>query len=181
MAGVILSDGGTSWVDMTGIGPELLAELLVRHGPALELYARQLCHTPSDVVQDALVNLARQPRAPENVVAWLYRAVRNGAISAARADARRRRHEAAAAQGRTPWFVAVEDDPLDAAAAERALAKLATDQREMIVLRIWGGLTFEEIGAVSACSASAAHRRYHAALDCLRERLEQHVPPTKKL
>ena len=54
-------------------GPELLARLLDQHGAALELYARQLCDCPDDCVQEALVELARQPSVPDEVLPWLYR------------------------------------------------------------------------------------------------------------
>ena len=64
---------------MNPVGPELLARLLDEHGAALTLYARQWCQTPEDVVQEALLQLIRQPAAPENLVGWLYRVVRNGA------------------------------------------------------------------------------------------------------
>jgi hypothetical protein len=33
-----------------------------------------------------LVELVRQPVLPDNVLGWLYRVVRNGAVSAARAE-----------------------------------------------------------------------------------------------
>ena len=82
---------------MPAAGPELLGRLLDAHGAALTLYARQWCGTPEDVVQEAFVQLARQSCLPDQAVAWLYRVVRNTAISAARSDSRRRRHEAAAA------------------------------------------------------------------------------------
>ena len=63
------------------IGPELLGRLLDRHAAALELYARQLCDVPEDVVQEALIELAGQPRLPDNAAAWLYRVVRNKALA----------------------------------------------------------------------------------------------------
>src|SRR5215211_4490526 len=62
--------------DMGQVTGELLAPLLDRHGGALELFARQRCDTPADVVQEAFVQLVHQPRVPDNVVAWLYRVVR---------------------------------------------------------------------------------------------------------
>jgi RNA polymerase sigma-70 factor (ECF subfamily) len=52
------------------------------------------------------------------------------------------------------------------------LAELPLEQREVIVARIWGGLTFEDIACVADCSVPTAHRRYHAGLAALRERLE---------
>ena len=106
------------------VGPELLDELLDRHGAALELFARQWCDTPDDVVQQAFVQLARQSQAPEQIVAWLYRVVRNAALSAARSQQRRRRHEAAAAELARPWFVEPDGAAFDAAAATAALAQV---------------------------------------------------------
>src|SRR5436190_7938629 len=93
--------------------PEVLARLIDRHAAALVLYARQWCAAAEDVVQEALVKLAGQRPPPRNVAGWLYRVVRNGAISAARAESRRRRHEAQAARGRC-WFEAGADSAADA-------------------------------------------------------------------
>ena len=69
------------------------------------------------------------------------------------------------------WFSPTEDR-LDADEAARRLAELPLDLREVIVARLWGGLTFEEIAALVGCSLPTAHRRYHTGLAQLRERLE---------
>src|SRR5271167_4632437 len=82
-----------------------LARLVDRHAAALELFARQWCDTPEDVVQEAFVKLAAQHTPPENSAAWLFRVVRNGALNAAQAARRRRRYETAAAES-TAWFQA---------------------------------------------------------------------------
>ena len=79
------------------VEPELLGALADRYGPALLLYARQWCRCPEDAVQEAFVKLARQRRMPEQPGAWLFAAVRNAAISAARAERRRKAREAAVA------------------------------------------------------------------------------------
>lgn len=164
---------------MNPIGPELLARLLDEHGPALVLYARQWCRSPEDAVQEAFMELVRQRVAPENLVAWLFRVVRNGAISASRAESRRHRREAAVAQSRDPWFDAANDRRLDASAAAEALAELPLDQRETIVARLWGGLTLEEVAQLTGTSAATALRRYRAGLEALRERLGAACPPNK--
>jgi RNA polymerase sigma-70 factor (ECF subfamily) len=83
---------------MAGVSPETFRRILDRHTAALVLYARQWCGTPEDVVQDVFLLLMREPAAPENPLAWLYRTVRNKAINAARSGRRRTRHEAIAAQ-----------------------------------------------------------------------------------
>jgi RNA polymerase sigma-70 factor (ECF subfamily) len=156
---------------MSTLGPELLARLMDEHGAALALYARQWCACPEDAVQDALLQLVREPRLPDNVVAWLYRVVRNRAISTSRAAGARSRHEATAAFRGEPWFAATDEDRLDAESAAQALTQLPLPQRETIVARIWGGLSFEEIAALLETSTSTVHRWYHAGLVALRDRL----------
>ncbi len=156
---------------MNRAGPELLTKLLDEHAAALVLYARQWCRTPEDVVQEALVELARQAAVPDNVVGWLYRVVRNGAISAARSEARRSRRETLAAEARRPWFHAADGDRLDAAAATAALEQLPMDQRETIVARLWGGLSLAEVAELTGTSTATAWRRYQSGLAALRERL----------
>jgi len=60
---------------------------------------------------------------------------------------------------------------LDADAAVDALKRLPLEQREIIVARLWGGLSFEQIAAVAECSASTAFRRFSAGIDALRQTL----------
>jgi RNA polymerase sigma-70 factor (ECF subfamily) len=155
------------------MGPEFLGRLVDQHAAALVLYARQWCATPEDVVQDAFLKLVAQRPPPHNPLPWLYRVVRNAAVSAGRTERRRQRHEAAAAARAPAWFDA-DPDSLDAEVVTAALHGLPPDEREVVVAHLWGGLTFEQIGDVAGCSASTAHRRYIAALTGLRERL--HLP-----
>jgi RNA polymerase sigma-70 factor (ECF subfamily) len=151
--------------------PEVLGRLIDDHAAALVLYARQWCAAPEDVVQDAFLKLVAHRRPPERVVPWLYRVVRNGAISAARSEQRRHRHEAVAAARTTAWFAAADSAGLDVEQATAALQTLPLEQRECIVAHLWGGLTFEQIAEVAGTSASTAHRWYAAGLSALRERL----------
>ncbi|MGD2174170.1 MAG: sigma-70 family RNA polymerase sigma factor [Candidatus Brocadiaceae bacterium] len=150
---------------------DLLGRLLERHGRALELFARQYCDSPEDVVQYALLKLVQQKKRPDRVLPWLYKVVRNRAISVSRSASRRRRRERTASQNEREWFEPSYGEQLDAQAAARALGSLTDGQREAIVARIWGGLTYEEIGEAVGCSSSAAHRRYTAGMEVLRERL----------
>jgi RNA polymerase sigma-70 factor (ECF subfamily) len=154
------------------MGPEQLAELVDRYGATLVLYARQWCDCPEDVVQAALLKLVRGRTPPENLIPWLYRVVRNGAIDASRAARRRRHYEASAAESAPKWFAPSYDPTgLDARAAALALAELPTETREIIVLHIWGGLTFEQIAQTVGSSAATCYRRYAAGLDLLRHKL----------
>jgi len=150
---------------------EILERLLDEHGAALVLWAEQWCRTPEDVVQEAFLQLVRQTVIPENVTGWLYRVVRNGAISASRSAGTRRRHEVASACRGQLWFEPSDGQGLDAATAAEALGGLPIEQRESIVARLWGGLSFEQIGQLTGSSTSTAHRWYRAGLSALRERL----------
>jgi len=112
---------------------------------------------------------------PDDPAAWLYRVVRNRAITAWRSSQRRRRHETAAVGDRSA-FERSAGDRLDADVAAAALESLSIKLREVVVARIWGGLTFQQIGKLVGVSDSAAHRRYEAALSALREKLRTLCP-----
>jgi RNA polymerase sigma-70 factor (ECF subfamily) len=153
------------------LGPEAVTRLWDEHSRALVLYARQWCDAPEDVVQEAFLLLVRQATAPSNPVGWIYRVVRNGAINAARSSGRQSRREAATAAPGEPWFESGNDDRLDAVAATAALRQLPLAEREVIVARLWGGLSFEEISLTNGNSLSAVYRCYRRGLAALQERL----------
>lgn len=155
---------------MGRIGPDVLASLFDDHAAALTLYARQWCDTPEDVVQDAFLRLVRQSGGVDQIVPWLYRTVRNVAISASRSTGRRRRREASVAAAEA-WF-SCTDDRIDASRAAAMMSELEPDVREVIVARLWGGLKFEEIATLQGCAVSTVHKRYHTGLARLHERLE---------
>lgn len=155
---------------MPRIAPDELGRLYREHAAALRLFARQWPATGEDLVQDAFVKLAQQSPPPAQVLGWLYRVVRNGAVSACRGESRRRARDQRASVAEA-WFAPTQDR-LDAHDAAEALAELPLEQREVIVARIWGGLTFDELAELVGCSLPAAHRRYEAGLVALRARLE---------
>ena len=152
---------------------DMLGNLVDQHAAALELFARQWCDVPEDVVQNAFLKLAAQRTLPENPASWLFRVVRNGAIDAGLAARRRKRHETAAASG-APWFEADPEERPGAVDPEQAASELRTlplEEREIIVAHLWGGLTFEQIAGVAGCSSSTAHRLYKRGLLALKDRL----------
>ncbi|MCH7988699.1 MAG: sigma-70 family RNA polymerase sigma factor [Planctomycetes bacterium] len=151
--------------------PKLLVSLFDRHAAALELYAAQWADAPADIVQEAFIRLVQQDPMPKQFVGWLYRTVRNGAISAARSSSRRRKRETAFVQTARKWFESTAESELDVETATNALQELPEEQREVIVAKIWGRLSFEQIADIASISSSTAHRRYEAGLNTLRERL----------
>jgi RNA polymerase sigma-70 factor (ECF subfamily) len=153
------------------VTPEQLAQIIDRHAAALTLFAAQWTASADDCVQEALLKLVRERRCPENVLAWLYRVVRNQAISSLRAEQRRQKHESAAAFTET-WFEVGAENGVDAKAVTEILRSLPKELREIVVARIWGGLSFEQIAEVVSASRSTVHRRYQEALETLRSRLD---------
>jgi RNA polymerase sigma-70 factor (ECF subfamily) len=156
---------------MPSVDATLIAEMLDRHGAALAFYARQWTHHADDCVQEALVELARQPVCPDNPAAWLYRVVRNRALNAIRAEGRRNARELLAAEQRVNRQP-TEANPADAAELNDSLATLDAAAREIVVLRVWGGLAWQEIAALVGESKSSAQRTYVQALEQLRQHWE---------
>ena len=152
-----------------------LAELVDRHGPALVLYARQICNEPEDVVQEAFLEFMEQSTRPDNVAAWLFRVVRNRGLDRVRSSRRSKNRHAAASPGK-PWLTVDFDGQLDAATVTESLKELDADFREIITARIWGELSFEQIGDLIGISSSTAHRQYLEGLEQLREKLGATCP-----
>ncbi len=154
---------------------EGLAEIVDNHVDSLLLFARQWSRVSAeDVVQEAFLQLVRRVKngdPPDNVIAWLYRVVRNELISSHHSRCRARAREERVASERPTWFEPSVDSRLDAIRAAEQLETLPIEQRETVVARIWGGLTFEEIAELTQTSRATAHRRYLAAIDVLRKSL----------
>jgi len=142
-----------------------LAQLIERHGASL----RSCGDSAEDAVQEAFTRLATQNPVPDNPVAWLYQVSRNIAIKRRLSDCRRRDRELASAQTEV---TASPTDPLEIADLQSAVANLADDLREVVVARIWGQLTLEEIGQMCGISTATAFRRYREALEALRTKIE---------
>lgn len=150
-----------------------MAGLIDRHAAALRLYARQWCLAPEDAVQDALCKLVVAAR-PDDPVAWLYRSVKHAAIDRGKAERRRVKREERSARPE-PWFDQAGAG-LDTDAAVKALQLLTDESREIIVAKLWGELTFEQISQIHGCSVSTAYRRYESGLAALRLVLGESCP-----
>ena len=155
----------------------LLAELIQSQAASLRLWVRSRCASPEDAVQEAFCQLAVQDPPPANPVAWLYGVARNVALKQRRSDQRRAaREQTYAAQ------IVVRSgqaDPLEMKEVLLAMDQLDDDLRETLVAKIWGHLSFEEIGQAAGMSAATAFRRYQQALAQLRQRLDAKQPASK--
>jgi RNA polymerase sigma-70 factor (ECF subfamily) len=158
----VIPDGGEH---VTQIDTRRLRQLIDERGAALALYARQWCRAPDDAVQEALIDLLRQDPVPDHPIAWLYKVVRRRAMNLARAERRRDRHHHRAGRERESWFLPAENAALEEAVdVESLLRQLPRLEREIVVSRIWGELSFDQIANVVGRSTSSVHRRYRRAL-----------------
>lgn len=147
---------------------------LARQAPKLLLFARQQARCEADaheLVQDAVVEAWRRQidGAPPDPAA-VFRLIRCRAIDLARRHGRRLNRESLAQEPAPPeWFAPEIEDRERARLLQEALARLPGDQRDVVTLKIWGGLTFAEIAATLDISANTAASRYRYALEELRK------------
>ena len=150
---------------------------LAEHGPALLLLARQYLPArgdAEDVVQEAFVRFWRARDRAQDRTAYLFGCVRTTALEWTRGRRRRvRREEAVARAEAEPLFETPVEQDERRAAIELALRSLPAEQRDVIVLKLWAGLTFSQISVALAISANTAASRYRYALAKLREQLAE--------
>lgn len=165
------------------MGQQNLQTLYARHRQALFTLAlsRTRCRQRAeDAVHDAFVRLCRSDMSRvADAEAYVFAAVRNAAI-----DQERRAHPAApldrtAAEsifegrdaGPEAGLLQSEQERLVADAVER----LPDEQREAIVLRVYGGLSFAQIAQVTGDPLPTVATRFRRGLQRLREKLERFV------
>lgn len=138
------------------------------HGRALLAYASALLRDPSaaeDVLHQVFLNLLRGRASIAGEPApYLFRAVRNGALNHIRGQARETDLKDASV-----WLESPDGSRETSIALQSALRALPAEQREVVVLHIWGQLTFEEAAAVIGVSPNTAASRYRYGLAKLRE------------
>lgn len=152
------------------IEPAILAELWRSHAGRLLVIARSVGEPAEDAVQEAFASLATQTQLPDDPLAWLVRVSRNQLLSWQRKRQTQTKHQHAVAS-RTSWFIDTEaESQLDGQQVTEWLQRLPTDERQVIVMHLWGGLSFRQIAAATDRSAATAYRLYHRGLQQLRSR-----------
>ena len=99
--------------------------------------------------------------------AYLLRMIHHGAIDRMRRDKVRRDH---AEKKPAEIFQASPDPDREAfrLELENALGQLPPEQREVVVLKLWNELTFDEISRICGIPLNTAASRYRYAIDKLR-------------
>jgi len=137
----------------------------------LVLFARQWTDSAEDVVQEVFLELFRLQTRPADVVAWLFKATRRTAISSWRSETARVRREKTVAMANPEWFQSLDENRLDSETAKKKLQELPSEFREVVVARLWGELTFEQIAVLTDSTRETSRRRYHEAIELLGNRL----------
>ncbi len=143
----------------------------LHHYLAVRLGCREAA---SDVLQNAFLKAVknrRQFRGVDNPIAYLFQIARNEAARAIRK--------------RYPSSLSVEDvfttngdataEQEDIELAAMALQKLDSDEREIVELKIYSGLTFREIADVTRLPQGTAATKYRRALESLRSWLAKQL------
>jgi RNA polymerase sigma-70 factor (ECF subfamily) len=156
-----------------------LARLYDDHAPALFAFLLNLTRSEADthdVLQDLFVKLARQPdllRAIRDERSFLLRLAHNAAIDLMRRrTSRAQRNESFSAETSSAFAPTVDpDEQAFRNALAEALGELPPDQRAVVHLKLWAGLTFEEIAETLEIPLNTAASRYRYGLDKMRARL----------
>jgi len=159
---------GVTLVGVNGVKPdrEKIRRLYEEHGRGLIAYACSFVSgfaAAEDVLHQVFERLLRggieleEPPAP-----YLYRAVRNAALNVVRNRSRD-------AQLDDGWLESPAGMGVEGIVLQSALRELPEEQREMIVLRVWGQMSFDEAAATLGISPKTAASRYRYGLLKLRE------------
>ncbi len=146
------------------------------YGPRLLLFARQQTKTLSDaedVLQEAMVrSWKNHNECGKPVIARVYQAIRYATMDLGRRDTRRKIRELRVQEpesNESNWFVCPLEEKERNRTLQDAMKNLPLEQREVLVLKIWGEMTFEEIGRTLNISPNTAASRYRYALGSLKK------------
>lgn len=151
---------------------EFCRSLFEEMAPKLVLYGRAMglgANESEDIVQELFVKLLERESPPDKPVNYCLRAFRNRALNYRKSLWRRLTRELESIR----WFERDESraDPRELIAM-RCLETLPPEQREVIVLKIWQGLTLREIGDLLGLSPNTVGGRYRYGLNKLRRAMD---------
>lgn len=149
-----------------------VGRLYEAYGDRMYRYALMLTADRShaaDVVHDVLQAVLTGEASIASPLAYLRRAVRNRAVSVART--RLAHAEVSLDEALLEPAPGSSVSPTDRLALERAIRALSVEQREVVHLHAFEGLTLQEVAEVTATSINTASARYRYALTHLRRAL----------
>ncbi len=164
---------------------QFLAPLVRRHASSLLTYIERMIgdkHRAEELFQEVLLSIwlkRGQYKFPKTFRSWLYAIATNRC----RADFRRRKAVTVSFDETASELpVAAEASPVDAAVATEtgamvatALTRLPQQQRTVLVLRVWNGLSYAEIAESMGKSEGTVRSHMHHGLASLRKFLESRL------
>ena len=129
-----------------------------------------------DLLQELFVKLANRPELLDDVRderAFLLRLAHNLAIDLIRRRGTREKNYEQLARAPAPLFAPASepDERAFREALAAALGEIPSDQRAVVHLKLWEGLTFDQIADLLGIPLNTAASRYRYGLDKLRDRL----------
>lgn len=139
-----------------------------QYGAALLLFASAISRDlvrAQDALQQVFLKLIQNGNFNQitDKKAYLFACVRNAIL-----NARMLQHRNTPLEDDSKWFIPPDQDYGEEKKLRHALSGLPEDQREVVILHIWGELTFAEIGVLLGISTNTAASRYRYALAKLR-------------
>jgi RNA polymerase sigma-70 factor (ECF subfamily) len=139
------------------------------HGAALLLFAMSISRDrgrAQDAVHQVFLRMLENRKVDEieDPRAYLFTCVRNSILNDHKASQRD-----ASLDEESAWFDPPQRDYPAELNLRRALESLPEDQRQVLVLHVWGELTFLQTAEVLGISSNTAASRYRYALANLRE------------
>lgn len=149
---------------------EDVQDLYREHGPALLAYGTNMLGdraAAEDVLHQVFLNLLATDRLPAEPRPYLFKAVRNRALNAMRSSARLSSLEV------QEWLVKPQGMVEAGLEIEQVMRDLPEEQREVVVLRIWGEMTLAEVALVLEIPENTVASRYRYALNRMRALLKE--------
>ena len=180
-----MSENGTDQDQAEGARRRQIEAVVREYQQPLLRYAARLLRNPTlaqDVVQGVFVKLVRQWQpsqcAGPALRPWLFRVTHNEAVDLIRAEeARRRLHERGAEEARADTGA---DDALTEERHALVLASLdalTPGERQVVLLRLQQGMSYDEIAAVTSRPRSTVGVMLHQAVRKLSEKLRGKETP----
>lgn len=144
------------------------------HKQELFTYALSITHSPvcaEDAIHDAFSGILSKGRLPKELRPYVFRCVRNASFDLLRSAARERL--------KVEGYTSIFQESADTVSADTALQETVTEllsslsekEREIMVLKVYSGLTLKEIAAVCGTRQGTVAATYWRSLRKLRVRL----------
>ena len=147
-------------------------KLVEKYFSALTLFAwRWAPDVAEDVAQTTFLKLLKHGLnngMPDNIAAWLFQTAKRTAIDESRKVFRFRRFCRRYQEDVDTLFEESPETVVYGREISERLKTLPEEARQIVLLRIWGNLSFEEIATVVGIPKTSVFREYTRALEVLR-------------